>query len=69
MGQKTKVRLFWGRLCFSAMLFVMVFSHERLEALMEEHIEMFEYFGGVSRRPIYDDMRTAIQDGASMSAH
>ena len=30
---------------------------------MEGHIEMFEFFGGVSRRLIYDNMRTAVQDG------
>jgi transposase len=47
-GQKTKVHLFCGRLCFSAMPFVMAFPYERLEALMEGHIEMFEFFGGVS---------------------
>jgi len=62
-GQRTKVHLFCGRLCFSAMPFVMAFPHERLEALMEGHIEMFEFFGGVSRRLIYDNMRTAVQDG------
>ena len=25
--------------------------------------KMFEFFGGVSRRLIYDNMRTAVQDG------
>ena len=30
---------------------------------MEGHIGMFEFFGGVSRRLIYDNMRTAVQDG------
>ena len=42
---------------------VMAVPYERLEALMEGHIEMFECFGGVSRRRIYDNMRTAVQYG------
>ncbi len=62
-GKKTKVHVFCGRLCFSAMPFVMAFPHERQEAFTEGHIEMFEFFGGVSWRLIYDNTRTAVKDG------
>jgi transposase len=62
-GRRTTVHLFCGRLCYSAMPFVVAFPHERLEALLEGHIEMFEFFGGVPRRLIYDNTRTAVQDG------
>ncbi len=62
-GVKTTVRLFCSRLCYSAMPFVMGFPHERIEALMEGHINSFEFFGGVARRGIYDNMRTIVNDG------
>ena len=45
------------------MPFVMAFPYDRLEALMEGDIVRCEFFGGVSRRLIYDNMRTAVQDG------
>jgi transposase len=62
-GVKTTVRLFCARLCYSAMSFVMAFPHERVEGLIEGHIEAFEFFGGVARRNIYDNMRTIVNDG------
>ena len=62
-GKKTTVHVFCGRLCFSAMPSVMAFPHERQEAFTEGHIEMFEFFGGVSWRLIYDHTRTAVKDG------
>jgi Transposase and inactivated derivatives len=45
------------------MPFVMAFPHERQEAFTEGHIEMFEFFGGVSWRLIYDNTPTAVKDG------
>ena len=44
------------------MPFVMAFPHARLEALIEGHIEMFEFFCCVSRRLIYYNMRSAVDD-------
>jgi transposase len=62
-GERTTVHLFCGRLCYSAMPFVIAFPHERLEALLEGHVEMFEFFGGVAQRCIYDNIRTIVKDG------
>lgn len=45
------------------MPFVIGFPHERIEALVEGHIETFEFFGGVGQRSIYDNMRTIVNDG------
>ncbi len=62
-GVKTTIRLFCARLCYSAMPFVMAFPHERIEGLIEGHINAFEFFGGVGQRNIYDNMRTVVSDG------
>ena len=62
-GVRTKIRLFCTRLCYSAMPFVIAFPNERLEALLEGHIETFMFFGGVAQRNIYDNMRTIVNDG------
>ena len=62
-GVRTTIRLFCARLCYSAMPFVIGFPHERIEALVEGHIETFEFFGGVGQRSIYDNMRTIVNDG------
>ncbi len=62
-GIRTTIRLFCARLCYSAMPFVIGFPNERLEALVEGHIETFTFFGGVAQRNIYDNMRTIVNDG------
>ncbi len=48
-GVRTTIRLFCARLCYSAMPFVIAFPNERLEALLEGHIEAFKFFGGVAQ--------------------
>ena len=62
-GVRTTIRLFCARLCYSAMPFVIAFPNERLEALLEGHIEAFKFFNGVPQRNIYDNMRTIVTDG------
>jgi len=62
-GRKTTVHIFCARLCFSAMPFVISFPFERVEALLEGHIEAFKFYGGVPRHAIYDNMRTVVRDG------
>ena len=61
--RKATVHIFCARLCFSAMPFVIAFPYERLEALLEGHIEAFKFFNGVPQRAIYDNMRTIVKDG------
>jgi transposase len=62
-GEKVKAYLFCMRLCHSAMPFVMAFPSQRREAFIEGHISAFEFFGGVPRRLIYDNLRTAVKEG------
>lgn len=62
-NQKTEVHLFCFRLCNSCAPFVMAFPVEREEAFLEAHQRAFEYFGGVSRTLIYDNLKTAVKEG------
>jgi transposase len=58
---KTKVQLFVMRLCFSRRTFVMAFPNQRQEAFFTAHIEAFQYFGGIPRTLIYDNLATAVR--------
>jgi transposase len=62
-GQKTEAHLFCFRLCNSCAPFVTAFPVEREEAFLEAHQRAFEYFGGVSRTLIYDNLKTAVKEG------
>lgn len=56
--QKIKVAQF--RLCYSRMLFVAAFPRETQEMLFAAHAQAFSFFGGIPRRGIYDNMKTAV---------
>lgn len=62
-GQKTEVQLFCVRLCYSSAPFVVAFPSQREEAFLEGHILAFSYFGGVTFRYIYDNLKTAVKEG------
>lgn len=60
-GIQVKVMLFCIRLLYSRKIFVKVFPHQRQEALFQGHADAFDYFGGVPRIIVYDNMRTAVK--------
>ena len=62
-GVKTKVELFCMRLCNSGGIFVMAFPTQRYESFLEGHIQAFEFFRGVPKTMIYDNVRTAVKEG------
>lgn len=62
-GEKRKAHIFCMRLCYSGAAFVTAFPNERTEAFLEGHKQAFEFFGGVTRRLIYDNLRTAVKKG------
>jgi transposase len=59
-GRVTDVHLFCARLRYSGMPFVEAFPCERQEAFFEGHRRAFEYFGGVPRSVVYDNLPTAV---------
>ena len=59
-GVTTKVKAAHMRLCYSRMQLVQIFPRESQEMVFEAHERAFRFFGGVCRRGIYDNMKTAV---------
>ena len=59
-GVTTKVEAAHMRLCYSRMQLVQIFPRESQEMVFEAHERAFRFFGGVCRRGIYDNMKTAV---------
>lgn len=62
-GKRKTAHLFCARLCNSCAPFVMAFPVERQETFLEAHRCAFEFFGGISRTIVYDNLKTAVKDG------
>jgi transposase len=62
-GQRTVVQLFCMRLCNSAAIFVAAFPTQRYESFLMGNRLALEFFGGVPRRLIYDNVKTAVKEG------
>ena len=60
LGTTTKVKAAHMRLCHSRMYLVQIFPRESQEMVFEAHERAFSFFGGVCRRGIYDNMKTAV---------
>ena len=59
-GTTTRVKAAHMRLCHSRMQLVQIFPREGQEMVFEAHERAFRFFGGVCRRGIYDNMKTAV---------
>lgn len=59
-GRVVDVHLFVARLRYSGMPFVAAFPCERQEAFFEGHRLAFEYWGGVPKSVVYDNLATAV---------
>lgn len=60
-GKPVIIQLFCMRLCFSRKIFVKAFYHQKQEALLQGHVDAFEYFGFVPKTITYDNLRTAVK--------
>ena len=60
-GTTTRVKAAHLRLCHSRLFLVQIFPREGQEMVFEAHERSFRFFGGVCRRGIYDNMKTAVQ--------
>ena len=60
-GTTTRVKAAHLRLCHSRLFLVQIFPRESQEMVFEAHERSFRFFGGVCRRGIYDNMKTAVQ--------
>jgi len=59
-GQEKKVYLFCMRLCHSGACFVRAYPNMKMEAFLDGHVSAFNYFGGVSKRLAYDNLKAAV---------
>src|SRR5436853_6338922 len=48
------------RLCHSRMFYVRAYPRESQEMVFDAHDRAFAFYGGVCRRGIYDNMKTAV---------
>ena len=60
-GKPVIIQLFCMRLCFSRKIFVKAFYHQKQEALLQGHVDAFEYFGFAPKTITYDNLRTAVK--------
>ncbi len=54
------VKLAHLRLCHSRLFLVIAYPRETQEMVFDAHNRAFRFFGGVTRRGIYDNMKTAV---------
>ena len=60
-GVTTMAKVAQVRLCHSRMLFVRAYPRESQEMVFDAHERAFQFFKGVPRRGIYDNMKTAVE--------
>lgn len=61
-GQVTKLKVAHMRLSHSRKFYLRAYPGESHEMLFDAHVRAFTYFGGVPRRGIYDNMKTAVTE-------
>ena len=59
-GAMTDVKIAHIRLCHSRLFLTVADLRESQEMVFDAHRRAFEFFGGVTRRGIYDNMKTAV---------
>ena len=62
-GVTVTVKVAHVRLCHSRMLFVRAYPRETQEMVFDAHDRAFALFKGTCGRGIYDNMKTAVDDG------
>ncbi|MFT9497199.1 IS21 family transposase [Anaerosolibacter sp.] len=67
-GVKTKFHLFCARLCYSCDIFVQAFKSPNQESFLEAQQLMFDHFGGIARKVIFDNAKVAVKEGFGLHA-
>lgn len=62
-GRKTVVNLFCARLCYSGAPMVLAYRRQNEESFLDALVQVFQYFGGVPKRIIFDNGKVAVKDG------
>ena len=59
-GVQTEVKIAQFRLCHSRKPFCVAYTRETLEIVLDAHSRAFEFYGGVCRRGIYDNLKAVV---------
>ncbi len=59
-GKIIRIKAARIKLCYSRHSLVIAYPNETQEMLLDAHDEAFKFFGGCTRRGIYDNMKTAV---------
>jgi transposase len=59
-GMPAKVKVAHLRLCHSRVFLCVAYPRETQEMVFDAHIRAFDFFGGVCRKGIYDNLKTAV---------
>lgn len=62
-GVRQTVNLFCARLCYSCAPIVLAYRRQNEESFLEAFVKTFEWFGGVSKKVIFDNGKVAVKDG------
>lgn len=60
-GVITRIKVAHIRMCYSRYFLMIAYPNEQLEMVLDAHNKAFEFFKGVCRKGIYDNMKTAVQ--------
>lgn len=67
-GCKTVVNLFCARLCYSGAPMVLAYRRQNEESFLDALVQVFQYFGGVPKRVVFDNAKVAVKDGFGANA-
>ena len=67
-GERKVVQIFCGRLCYSCDIFVMACLSQNAESFLEAQQKMFDHFGGVPRRLVFDNGKVGVKEGFGLHA-
>lgn len=59
-GKLTKLQIAQFKLSYSRAFFLRAYLHQKHEMLFDAHWHAFNAFGGIAKRGIYDNMKTAV---------
>ena len=59
-GTVTKVSIAHVRLCYSRMSCIVAYPLERMEMVLDAHVQAHDFFGGLCSRGIYDNLSSVI---------
>ena len=62
-SMKKTVNLFCARLCYSDAPIVLAYRRQNEESFLDALVQVFQYFGGVPKRVIFDNGKVAVKDG------